>query len=1023
MLLMNAVKIFVAIFLSVICSFVNAQQPYLYFNKLTVQNGLSHNKVNCILQDQRGFIWFGTDDGLNRYDGRYFTVFRHEPGNSSTVSGNIISSLLEDENGILWIGTADGGLTKYDYRLPASKQFKQYKHLLNDSTSIPDNIINDLLQDRKGYLWMATGTKWVLRFDKNTEKFEMPASVGTKSALRLCLDRDNVLWVGRQGGGLLKVNTKDLSFEIDKRYSDLYAKVPHATVTSLFRDGNDNIWFGSWDKVLYRFNVDTKTEEVFQQTAKENYAFPNDEIQDFAEDGAGRLWMGGRYFGLTIYDKKENRFFNYRYDVSREGTIADNHINCIFIDRSGVVWIGTGRGVSVYNPAQQPFVQTFLPGKSEDITIYDFYKDEKNTLWIGTNKGLFVQSAGSNSFEQRPLSYKGHPLAVSRFFKDDDGTFYLGTNFSLFIYDRVKNSISLLPNTEKDAVVYNIIDSRIVSIIKDTIGGHSSLVVSPYGHYLAYYDLVDKKWVSRTDTLLNILERFNLRDNLLRKIYKTKEGEIWLATAKSGLGVWQKKSYPSLSYLRNDPASDKSISNDNVYDIVAGTQDNLWISTYGGGLNYFDCTGKKFRHISSTNNLLEGLQTDEVGNVWMVSNGNLHRYDPRVNTYLSFMLPDLEKSGGVKGNIYKDTDGNMYVAGSNYFICFKPGAVRSLVKEPRVYFTDFKIFNTSYGELLQEKSARLRYDQNYFTINFSAPDFYGTPVEYSYMLEGFDKDWIDAGDRNTVSYSNLDGGNYTFKVRTSHKKDNSHSQYAAFNIRVIPPFWKQFWFFALCAMAVAGAVYTIYRYRINELLKRQAIRNKIAQDLHDNVGSTLSSISVYSQVAKIYHQQKKYDELQGTLEKIGSTSSDMISEMSDIVWTINPRHDDLKQILERMQSFASPLLAAKNMQFDLEYDEELEHHSLNMEKRKNFYMSFKEAINNAVKYSEATLVKVEIKLTDPHHIKMIITDNGKGFDVHQHRKGNGIWNIDYRAREMKGKFEVKSSPGNGAILVLEFPIP
>jgi len=268
---------------------------------------------------------------------------------------------------------------------------------------------------------------------------------------------------------------------------------------------------------LYRHNSTTGGEENFQQRKEDRYSFPNDDIQRFAEDQSGNIWMGGRYFGLTLYNKKQNKFFNYQYDVAREGTIADNHVNYVFIDRSGMVWLCTNKGVSVYNPLQQPFVQTFLPARDKDLAIYDFYKDEKNSLWVGTNEGLFVREAGNDSFQHRTISYRGHPLTVSRFFKDENN-FYIGTNFSFFIYDPGNNTVSLLPNTAEDSVVYNIIDSRIVSITKDNIEGHPSLVVSPFGHYLAYYDLTEKRWVSRTDRVKNILERFNLRDNLFRKI-------------------------------------------------------------------------------------------------------------------------------------------------------------------------------------------------------------------------------------------------------------------------------------------------------------------------------------------------------------------------------------------------------------------------------------------------------------------------------------------------------------------------
>ncbi|HJS55502.1 MAG TPA: two-component regulator propeller domain-containing protein, partial [Chitinophagaceae bacterium] len=467
------------------CKSACTQAPYLYFNRINSQNGLSHNKVNCILQDQRGFIWMGTDDGLNRYDGRRFVVFRHEPGNNASISGNIITDLVEDEKGILWIATSDGGLSKYDYRLSPDKQFKQYRHIPGDPASIPVNIINDLLQDAYGYLWLATGGNSVLRFDKSAEIFQQPDRMGTKTALKMCLDVNNVLWVGRQGGSILKVNTKTLACEYDPRYMNLYSGLPHATVTALYKDAKDQIWFGSWDNELYRYNPLTQHEEVFNQ--RSSAFFPNEEASAFSEDKEGRLWIGGRYAGLTLYDPNQNLFFNYRYDPSKEGSIADDQVNCIFRCRNGMFWIGTNKGVSVYNPLQQSFVQTFLPADKK-TTIHDFYEEGNGDLWIGTSNGIYMQKSGTQNFLHHPLSYKGEPLSVTKFFTDSKGNFYIGTNYSLFVYDKKTNRISLLPNTEKDPVMRKIIDSRVVSITEDIIEGNPVLLVSPYGHYITYYD-------------------------------------------------------------------------------------------------------------------------------------------------------------------------------------------------------------------------------------------------------------------------------------------------------------------------------------------------------------------------------------------------------------------------------------------------------------------------------------------------------------------------------------------------------
>lgn len=1018
-------KFFSVIIFLFSCCIVSAQQQSYYFSRITVQNGLSHNKVNCILRDQRGFMWMGTDDGLNRFDGNKFTVFRNDPTDNTTISGNIITDLLEDKDAVIWIATADGGLTKYDHCLPPAKQFKQYRHTPGDSTSIPVNIINKLLEDRMGNLWLATSGSYVLRFDKKTERFTIPARVGTNTALALSLCSDGKIWVGRQGGGLLKIHPKTLRYEMDERYGDLYAKLPHATVTSLFNDRNKNIWIGSWDKLIYKLNTVTKQE----QTIPANVI--NEEALSFAEDKKGNVWIGGRYNGLYIYDPQQEKFQHFPHDPSKEGTVAANRINCIYIDPSGIVWLGTNKGVSVSNPLQQQFSQTFLPRPTgKDVVIHDFYKDENKDLWIGTSEGLYIQRNGRTDFEHRPLQYKGSAIGVSRFFKDSRGNHYLGTNYSLFRFDPKTVSISLLPNTEKDAVMNQIIKSQIISIVEDSIEGHPVLLVSPYGHFLTYYDLVDMKWISRLDTTKKIIQRFNIKDNLIRSIYKTKAGAIWMATTKHGLGKWEKNSAPTLNFFMNDPSKTNGLSNNNVYDIAEDSKGNLWLSTFGGGLHYFHINSGTADHIAEGNNLLEGLQVDQAGNVWMIGNGNLHKYDPLTKSYSSFRLPDIEKSGGVQGRIYKDADGRMYTAGNGYFISFQPEQTKINQQQPLVYLTDFRIFNESYSHLLNEKSISLHHNQNYITIEFAAPDFSsGSPVNYQYMLEGFDKKWIDLNSENKVSFSNLEAGDYTFRVRATNKPGVWSKEMAFIQMNIIPPFWKRWWFFVLCAFFAAGVAYAIYRYRINELVKLQAIRNKIAQDLHDNVGSTLSSISVYSQVAKIYKQQQKEQQLQDTLEKISETSSEMISEMNDIVWAINPRNDQMDVMLQRMQSYAKPLLASKDIRLSFTYDPAVQLLNLEMTKRKNFYLIFKEAINNVLKYAQCKNLEVKISNTQ-HHIEMLVKDDGVGFDfasmkvkASQSLSGNGLRNMQMRAKEMKGNLTINSSLGEGTTIKLRFPIP
>jgi ligand-binding sensor domain-containing protein/two-component sensor histidine kinase len=1004
-----------------------AQHAPLYFRNLNEGNGLSHNKVNCIIQDKRGFTWMGTEDGLNRYDGFRFIIYKNIPGDSASVSGNIITDLFEDKEGMIWIATADGGLSRFDYRQSPAKQFKQFRHNPDDASSIPANFINAITEDQYGFLWLATSGSGILRFNKRTNAFDEPVRQRSRTILSIVTDKSGWMWAGRQGGGMIRFNPRTFILNEDLRYANVYAKLPHMTVAALFADSRENLWLGSWDKVLYTKNIADGTETVYKKENKP-YSFPGDDATSFAEDSKKNIWIGGKNGGLYVYNPSSGLFYHYKNDPAKEGTIAANQVNCIYADTSGMVWIGTNNGISIHDPSQQQFTQHFFDAATKvPVQVYDIKKDDTNGLIIGTNNGLYQMSRLGKVLHV-PLRFGGEDLQVTSFLPDEGRGVFIGTQLSLFYLDKNRMQPFKLPNTEKDIVMNRIIESRVVSMVRDSLNGRPVLFVLPYGHYLAYYDFTDKKWVSRLDTTQKIVSSLNLKDNLLRKIFRSKDGTIWLATAKSGLGELTKTGRQHFIYHTNIPGDKKSLGNNNVFDICEDGTGNLWISTYGGGLYHYRRKENIFEHIDGSHNLAEGLHHDAKGNIWMIANGNIHRYDPSKKTYTSFQLPDLEKSGGVRGHIFPGLNGKLIVAGSNYIIVFHPDAIREYNSQPPVHFTDFSIFNTSHNGLLYDKEIVLKHNQNFFSVEFSAPGYQaGYPVQYAHKLEGIDDKWVDDGTRNIINYTNLDGGRYTLHVRATVKPGVWSNEMATLNIRIIPPFWKTIWFYGLMAVVAALVIYGIYLYRINEIIRRQDIRNKIAQDLHDNVGSTLSSISVYSQVAKIYRQQEKAEQLQQTLEKISSTSSEMISEMNDIVWAINPRNDNMDTILQRMESFARPLLVAKNIQLRFEYEQAIRLVNLDMTKRKNLYLIFKEAVNNALKYSDASHLSIQLS-KDHHQFLMKIQDNGKGFDIAGGKNtsslsGNGLQNMRLRAREMKGILELESGPDRGFTLLLRFPIP
>jgi len=1003
----------------------SAQPADPFFKTIKTENGLSHNKVNCILKDQRGFVWFGTEDGLTRFDGKYYVVFKSKPNDTHVLSGNIINDLYEDKQGIIWIATADGGLTKYDYRLSPSRQFRQYRHNERNPESLPEDAIKKIAEDRFGNLWLATSNSYVVRLNKKSERFDIPVKTGTSGILTLMMDSNDTLRVGRAGGGLLSIHTRTLGYQEDIRYKNLYAKLPHASITAIFRDNEYDLWYGSWDNLIY-YQRAGSTEVKAMMPSRGMKGMLQDDFVSFAEDENQQIWMAGKNSGVMVYNKDSGQFTSYRHNALKPGSLSDDQVNVIYRDRQGMIWIGTNNGVSLLNSLFSPFKMTYLPDAGKPLKIYDFYKDKHKRLWIGTSRGIYIKSPDSSAFGYRKIVYKGQELAVTKFFADHDGSFYLGTDFSLFLYDQYTNQVSPLPNTLTDPVMKKLISSRIVSIIRDTIDQHPVLLISPYGHYFSYYDLTDKKWVSRKTKERNIVKDFNIRDNLIRKIYKDNRGITWMATTRRGLADWQHKG--PMRYHTYDFQNKTTISNNDVFDIQEDHQGNHWVGTYGGGLNFYNSRSGKFTHISESSNLTEGLQLDKRGNIWMICNGHFHHYDPKKKNYSCYDLPDLRVSDGVKGYLYKDDQQHLYAAGDNYYVSFNPEAVAPIDNQPNIFFTDFKIFNVSYNQLLSDRVIELDYEQNYFSFEFSAPEFTGENIQYDYMLEGVDKHWISSGKQNIASYSNLKSGQYKFKVRAGNWKGSPMDKYSAVLITIHPPFWLTWWFFLSVVSIIALIIYSIYRYRIAEIYKQQKVRNQIAQDLHDNIGSTLSSISVYSEVAKIYQEQDKTVPLVKVLQTIGTTAIEMINEMGDTVWAVNSKNDHLGSIVQRINSYARPLCAASDILFKLSADEKLMDINLEMTVRKNLYLILKEAINNAVKHSGCKTIHVDIRMKKGF-FDITVQDDGIGFntaeagsDQSDSLSGNGLNNIKSRAEELNGEVTTSSAPGTGCIVRLTFKI-
>jgi two-component sensor histidine kinase/frataxin-like iron-binding protein CyaY len=520
----------------------------------------------------------------------------------------------------------------------------------------------------------------------------------------------------------------------------------------------------------------------------------------------------------------------------------------------------------------------------------------------------------------------------------------------------------------------------------------------------------------------------------LQAIHRDKAGILWLGTLQ-GLYRFDPEKETWKQYM-NVAGDRSSLSNNLIFSICPdGAQpDNyLWIGTKGGGLNRFDKTTGTFVHYTEkqglSNDVVYGILSDAMNNLWLSTNKGISRFDTRTKEFKNYNEADgLQGSEYNRNAFCKTESGYLYFGGITGFNYFNPAKLSGSNYTPFVWITGINVLNKplQFGKqdgILQQPAylterIQLKYEQNVIGFEFASTDFSAFDNNrFKYQLVGFDKDWIPSGNTKNATYTNLDPGTYTFKVLGSNNDGTWNEKGASVQLVILPPWYGTWWFRTAFVLAVVMAGYAFYRYRLTQALKLQAIRDRIAGDLHDEVGSNLSNIYIFSNVA--LQKTKAEDETAPLLQKITDYTQQSMEAMNDIVWMINTRNDRFENIMVRMRTLAAEFSEAADCQLHLDFDENLTHIKLNMEDRKNFYLIYKEAINNIAKYAGCQSVWIVMKL-DQNVVTLTIRDNGKGFDAAHTTTGNGLFNMHKRAKMLKGALTVASTIGEGTTLQLTF---
>lgn len=830
-----------------------AQKDNLKFERISIADGLSQNTVYCILQDRKGFMWFGTQDGLNKFDGYDFKVYKHDPQNPNSLSNNVVRAIYEGGDGTLWIGTNGGGLNKLV--LAGSNRddeaFTVYKNDPQNSSSLSDNYVLSIVGDSRpeeNVLWIGTRYGGLNKFEIATGKFTRhqndphnDSSLSDNYILSIYEDSRHDgrrLWIGTYGGGLNKLDRERGIFSRVEHDSSGANSLGHDQIRTIFEDRAGALWIGTGgglDKlVLEGANQHAVTIKHYHHDPNDPASLSASAVWSIFEDQSGRLWIGTGN-GLNRFDREAEKFYHYHHDPNDPNSLSENYIRTIGEDRSGMLWIGTWNGgLNKLDRRRGMFAHyRNIPNDSNSLShnnVRAFYEDSRDggsTLWIGTRGGGLIKFDRKEQTFKQYTDDRDDPNDLSHNYvwsilEDRAGRFWIGTyGDGLKRFDRKKERFTHYrhdpanPNSLSHKSVMPIYEDRFGTLWIGTDGGLNKFdpETETFKHYK--HDPNDSASLSR---------------NGIWSIFEDHAGRLWIGTDGGGLNRFDREK-GVFKHYKNDPDNPQSLSNNHVFCILEDSRHNgtLWLGTWGGGLNKFDAATEKFVHYTEKdglpNDVVYGILADDHGNLWLSTNKGISRFNIATETFKNYNTHDgLQSHEFNAGAYHKSKGGEMFFGGINGFNAFYPGEIKDNTYIPPIVITAFKKFDQiAKRDIAAADDIALSYKDKYLTFEFVALDYTNPEKnQYAYKMEGFDENWINAGARRFASFTNLDPGNYVFKVKGSNSDGVWNEDGVAVKIAIAPPPWKTWWAYALYVLFAAGLLYGVRRYELNRLrLKNQ----------------------------------------------------------------------------------------------------------------------------------------------------------------------------------------------------------
>lgn len=813
--------------------FGQVQKPH--FKRFSNTEGLSQSHVRAILKDSKGFMWFATGEGLNKFDAYNFTVYKHSVDNPNTISDNLVFDILEDNENNIWVATGIG-LDKFD------RKKEVFTHCIKVDKRL---IVRDIFQDSKKRIWLGTNFGLVL-YNPTTGKYisykheeNNKNSLSNDFIFKICEDKNHEIWIATQDG-LNRFNPETKQFV--KYFHDPKnpTSISSSFIKTVYLDSEKTIWIGTLGGGIAKFNDKTDNFTIFRHNPKNRNSLALDDILSFNEDEEHNLWIGTENGGISVFNRKTNGFTTIENDPNDNSSLSSNSVYSIYLDNIGNMWIGTYSGGVCYLPksgSKFPLFQHQIGENSLNNNIVLAIEDDyKGNVWIGTDGG------GLNKFNPitNQFSYLKH---------DPKNINSPSTDYIISVLEVEKDILALgyhrggfdLFNTKTGVFTHHLpeennpisISSKSVNIIiKDK---QANLWLGTWRGGLNFYD---RKKHTFTRYINNPKDNTTLCDNVVTNLCEDKKGNIWIGT-ENGLDKFDIRTKQFVHY-KHDPSNPNSLSNNLIYVIIENEQGEIWIGT-GSGLNIFNPKTNVFTKLKEKDGLpneaINAIVKDNDGFYWISTNKGVSRYDRKNKVFKNYDISD-----GLQGNEFKvhsslkTPDGKIYFGGSNGFNAFYPQKVIDNAFVPPIYITNFFIFNKAVeignnspltSHINETKKIELDMKQSVFSFEFAALNYtLAEKNQYAYKLDGFDKDWNYIGNKRGATYTNLDPGHYIFRVKASNNDGLWNNEGIAIDLIITPPFWMTLWFRVLMGFAIISGAFAFYRYRIGLVNVKKALLEK-----------------------------------------------------------------------------------------------------------------------------------------------------------------------------------------------------